>query len=135
MDRDTKVRLIQEHYDTFWQGNLDDVDRQLSPEFVDASAPEGSPPGPAGPKAAAEIGRAAFPDMRVTVEDAVIAGNTVAVLARWNGTHTGSMMGIEATGKTVEVSGIVVWKLNDEGAIVHRCEHVDMSEFMRQIQA
>lgn len=49
---------------------------------------------------------AAFPDLRVNVEDVIAEGDQVVV--RWNGrgTHTGSAMGLEASGKPVEFHGI-----------------------------
>ena len=43
-----KIRLVEEHYQSFWHGNLDDFDQQLSPDFVDESAPPGARQGPLG---------------------------------------------------------------------------------------
>lgn len=129
------IGLLEEHYHTFWQGDLDDIDRQLSTEFVDGAAPEGTLPGPAYVKEAARQARVAFPDMQVTIDSAIVAGNTVAVRATWRGTHTGPMGELEATGNRVEFSGIVVWTFDADRRIAERCEHVDMSEFRRQLQA
>lgn len=30
MDRDEMLRAVEEHYHSFWQGDLDDFDRQLA---------------------------------------------------------------------------------------------------------
>jgi steroid delta-isomerase-like uncharacterized protein len=135
MDRAEMVRRVEEHYRTFWQGDLDDVDGQLSPAFHDAGSPPGSPQGIAAVKAYASAARSAFPDMTVTIDDALAEGPVVVVHATWRGTHTGASMGLEPSGRSVEVSGIVVWEFDDDGRIGRRTPFMDMGEFMRQTQA
>ncbi len=130
MQRDELVRKVEEHYHSFWKGDVDDFDRQLSPDFVDEEAPPGSPPGPEPVKFMATMARAAF-DVDVTVEDAVVEGNMVAVRARWHGTHIGEYMGRPATGNTVDMQGMVFWRFDDQGLIDRRWAVVDMSAFAR----
>ena len=50
----------------------------------------------------------AFPDARVTVEDQIAEGDMVATRWRVTGTHTGELMGIPATGRRSEISGITI---------------------------
>jgi len=50
--------------------------------------------------------RAAFPDVRVTVADAIAAGDQVAARWTWRGTHRGAFLGLAPTGTPVTGSGI-----------------------------
>lgn len=52
--------------------------------------------------------RTGFPDIHVIVEDMMAEGDKVAW--RWviTGTHTGNLMGIPPTGKSVRITGIVL---------------------------
>jgi predicted ester cyclase len=132
MTRDEKIHLIDEHYRSFWAGDLDDFDHQLAPDFVDAEAPN-SPPGPQAVKAFAAMAREAFGDMTVTIEETVVEGQSVVVHATWRGTNTGSFMGQAPTGRPVEFQAIVMWRLDDQGRIVHRVAHIDRSALMAQL--
>ncbi len=133
MEPQAMVKLIEEHYHSFWQGDLADLDSQLSSDFVDEAAPPGAPPGPASTRAAAEMGRAAFPDMTVTVEDSVVGGGIVAVRAHWRGTHLGALMGREPTGRSIEFTGMVMWRFNAEGEINRRWTQMDLGAAFRQL--
>lgn len=54
----------------------------------------------------------AFPDLRMTVQDAIAEGDKVAVLWTFRGTHTGSgYEGLPPTGTRVEVRGITIWRI------------------------
>lgn len=134
MDGTELVRRVQAHYDTFWHGDLDDIDGQLSAAFFDAGSPPDAPQGVAVVKAYATEARVAFPDMTVAIDQAVVEGPWVAVHATWRGTHTGASMGLPASGRSVEVSGIVVWEFDGEGRISRRTPFMDMGEFLRQMQ-
>ena len=60
MKRDEMLGLIDQHYRSFWQGGLEDFDRQLAPEFTDADT-LGAPRGPGPAKEYATTVRGAFP--------------------------------------------------------------------------
>lgn len=135
MDKAEMVRRVEEHYRTYWQGDLGDMDGQLSSAFHDVGSPPEAPQGLTAVKAAAAAARTAFPDMTVTVNEAIAEGPVVAVHATWRGTHTGKIMGHAPSGRAVAVSGIVVWEFDDDGRISRRTPFLDMSEFMRQTQA
>ncbi len=119
-----KIRLVEEHYESFWHGDLDDFDRQMSSDFVDVSAPPGTPPGPGPVKQYAAMVRSVFDPMQVTVEDALVSGNVVAVVARWRGHQVIDYLGLPG-GRDVEFAGIVVWELDDTGRIARRTAFFD----------
>jgi predicted ester cyclase len=55
-----------------------------------------------------------FPDMKWTVQEQVAEGEKVVTRFSWTGTHQGEFMGIPATGKSVEVWGVVIDVVKDK---------------------
>ncbi len=74
----------------------------------------------------------AFSDWRVTVEDIVTDGNSVAI--RWTGqvTHDGPFHGIPATGKRVTVCGINLYTIQN-GRIAREYEQMDSLSMLTQM--
>ena len=50
--------------------------------------------------------RSAFPDIRLETGEMVCEGDTVAHRRTFTGTHRGALMGVEPTGRRVEVVGV-----------------------------
>ncbi len=115
-----KIRLIEDHYRSFCEGDLQEFDHQLSPDFVDAGTAPGWPGGVEGARAWARTCRRARPDMRIVVTDALVAGDVVAVRASWRGTQLGQSQTRPPTGDQIELARIVVWELDEQGRIVRR---------------
>lgn len=88
-------------------GNLDAADELVAPDHVnhDPTAPE-VPPGPEGVKQLIGMYRAAFPDIHFHTGEMISEGDTVAHRWTFTGTHEGAMMGVEPTGRRVEVMGV-----------------------------
>jgi steroid delta-isomerase-like uncharacterized protein len=61
--------------------------------------------------------REAFPDLTITIEESIAAGDKVAYRWTMRGTHQREMEGIRPTGRAVEFSGITIVRL-EEGKIV-----------------
>lgn len=55
----------------------------------------------------------AFPDITVTVEDAIVAGDKMSCRCTVRGTHTGEGLGFSPTNKTVEFTGGGLCSLRD----------------------
>ena len=115
-------RLIEEALN---RGNFTVADEIIAPGFVDHAAAPGTRDGPDGFTATATALRAAFPDLHVTVEEQVAAGNRVARRTTMRGTQRGQLFGIPPTGKPVTIAGIYVarfaggklaeqWGINDD---------------------
>jgi steroid delta-isomerase-like uncharacterized protein len=77
---------------------------------------------------------AAFPDLRITVDDIIAEGDKV--VARWTatGTHQGELMGIPASGKHVSFAGMTVHRFADD-KIVENWWTYDAMGMMQQITA
>ena len=115
-----KIRLIEDHYRSFCDGDLQDFDHQLRPDFVDTGTAPGLPGGVEGARAWARTCRRAAPDMRIVVTDALVAGDVVAVRASWRGAQLGQSQTRPPTGDQIELARIVVWELDEQGRIVRR---------------
>jgi steroid delta-isomerase-like uncharacterized protein len=74
----------------------------------------------------------AFPDLHITLDDVIAAGDRVA--ARWTatGTHLGELVGIPATGRSVRWGGIDVYRL-DDGLIVEWWRNDDFVGLLLQL--
>jgi steroid delta-isomerase-like uncharacterized protein len=77
---------------------------------------------------------AAFPDSRFLVDDVIAEGDKVAVRHRLQGTHRAEFQGIPATGKQVEVGGIVIFRI-ENGAIVEAWLNADLMGMLQQLGA
>jgi steroid delta-isomerase-like uncharacterized protein len=104
-------RVIEEVYNA---GRLEAVDEIVTADYVgyDAASPEPMK-GPDGVKRQVEGYRAAFPDLRITIEDEIAEGDRV--VTRWTakGTHQAELFGIQATGKEATVTGITISRIGD----------------------
>lgn len=76
----------------------------------------------------------AFPDCKISVEDEVAQGDTVA--SRWTmtGTHQGDFLGVPATGKPMIITGIDFTRVVD-GKIAEHWAQFDAASLMVQIGA
>jgi predicted ester cyclase len=63
-----------------------------------------------------------FPQYSLKAEDMIEEGNKVAVRARFMGTHTGEFNGIPATGKTVDLPLILIYRIEGEKIAEHWME-------------
>jgi steroid delta-isomerase-like uncharacterized protein len=117
----------------FTKGDLDAVDRYLAPDFVHHDAPvPGAPDGPEGFRYAAAMIRRACPDWHSDLHQLVGEGDIVVERFTASGTHRGEFMGVEATGNTLTLPGINIFRVRG-GKIVERWGNVDMAGLMRQL--
>jgi steroid delta-isomerase-like uncharacterized protein len=127
------TRMIEE---IFNRGNVDKVDEYLAADFVQREElPPGLPPGREGVKQLASMLRSAFPDLKLTIEDAVAEDDKVVV--RWicAGTHSGSeFMGVPTTGKKVSIEVIDIIRVVD-GKFVEHWGLMDSMALMQQLGA
>ena len=120
---------MRRFFEEVWnQQRLDVIDEVFAPTFLMNGEPV--------PRAA--IGqlvadrRAAFPDIRVTVEDLVGEGDKVSTRRRWEGTHHGTYRGVTATGRSVSWRQISIVRMAD-GRIVEDWVLTDELSLLRQL--
>ena len=88
--------------------NLNAVNILVSEDFTEHVPFPGQGPGREGLKFALNSMFTGFPDMKWTVHEQIAEGEKVVTRFTWTGTHKGEFMGIPATGKRVEVWGVVI---------------------------
>jgi steroid delta-isomerase-like uncharacterized protein len=77
---------------------------------------------------------AAFPDLRLTVEDTLANEHGVAARVTFRGTHQGEFQGIPATGKQVTFTSIEYNRMED-GKIAEHWVELDLLGLMMQLGA
>ena len=75
--------------------------------------------------------RTAMPDMKMTIDDLSVDGDTVRYRWTLKGTHTGPFREVAATNKSVTVTGKNTERF--QGKIVERWVEADLSDMMRQL--
>ena len=76
--------------------------------------------------------RAAFPDLHFTIEDQIASGDKVAIRWTAEGTNSGALGDVAATGKRVRIDGLIFDRLAN-GKVVERWEQWDQMGMMRQL--
>jgi predicted ester cyclase len=76
----------------------------------------------------------AFPDVRITIDDAFENGDKLACRFTCRGTHRGPFMGVAASGKRIEFSGITILQFR-AGRCVERWSQADFLTVLVQIGA
>mgnify|MGYP006298187043 CR=1 FL=1 len=121
-------RILEELVD---EGNLDAIDELYHEDAVEHT-PMGDFSGHESIKDGFEMTRSAFSDYRVSVEDMIAEGDTVAVRLAERGTHDGEFMGIEPTGNEFEHQTMAFLRL-DDGKVAEWWIQPDNFGLMRQL--
>ena len=83
------------------------------PRIFALHTPLPSPPGIQGMNDVITACRAAFEHLDVTVEDMVAEGDLVAARFTARGVHKGAFMGFEPAGKSVTMTGIEIFRIEN----------------------
>jgi len=125
----TIVRRYQEIYNN---NDLDRLTEVLSEDLLTPNIMPGVPRGLEGAKAAHRIMLAGFPDYQTVIEDMLAEGEKVAARIRMTGTNAGEFMGIPATGKRVQFTGIYIARISN-GKIVEHWGEEDSVSLLQQL--
>jgi steroid delta-isomerase-like uncharacterized protein len=123
-------RLIEEVLN---RGQIDLLAELVAPNHV-GHHPLGDHYGREGLRIVVAEFRAAFPDLRVTVEDLVTEEDKVVHRFTLRGTHAGSFMGIHPTGRAVTAAGIAIDRFAD-GKVAESWVSLDALSLLRQLGA
>lgn len=85
-----------------------------------------------GMKGFAMIMRSAFPDLKINIQQIIAKEDIVVIRGLLTGTHEGVYVGVPPTGKKIEFTTIVTFRVED-GKIVEEWELVDMLYFFQQL--
>ena len=128
------VEVVRGFYEPFRTGDTSAFDAVLAPDWVDIPLAPGQEQGPGGMAAQIALFRRAMPDYAVAHEDLIAQGDRVAVRNTVRGTHTGPFMGVEPTGRRIEMRTMDVHEVRD-GRIVATWHLEDFAGLMAQLRA
>ena len=95
------------------------IDEIYDLNVVDHEPLPGAPPGRDGVHYSIGGFIEGIPDLRVETHATSAWGDKVVVHNSWKGTHTGVLAGFQPTGNSIDVPGVVVWRVQD-GLICER---------------
>jgi predicted ester cyclase len=124
--------LARRAYAIMSGGDLDELDELMVPGFIDHDPEPDQAPGVEGVKEVFRRMRSGFPDMKLTPEAIYTDGDTVIARVRVTGTHNGEYFGIPPTGKSIDITGIDIVRL-EEGKAVERWGVFDAVNLMQQL--
>jgi steroid delta-isomerase-like uncharacterized protein len=75
---------------------------------------------------------AAFPDLKLTIEDQIAEGDKVVMRWTGRGRHEGEFQGLAPTGKEVVITGITISRI-EGGKEIEAWEEVNMLGLMQQL--
>ena len=78
--------------------------------------------------------RTAFPDLKLEITELAVAGDLVCAHWHWTATHKGELMGIPASGNSLQAEGAGFYHVRD-GKIVSEWMIEDMLSVMQQVGA
>ena len=135
MSTEENKALARRMVEAWNRGDLAALDDLIAPDYVfhDPADPA-MPPGPRGAKEMVAAFRAAFPDLRLTIEDEIAEGAMVVQRLTATGTHNGPFAGVPPTGKPVTMSSIEVLRV-ERGKIAEHWDEFDMVGLLRQLGA
>ncbi len=132
MDHDATLRRL---YDRLNAGDVDGFAELLADDFVEHEETPGLAPTKDGVKAFFRMYIAAFPDLRMDVEDIVASGIKVVARVTATGTNHGEFMGMPATGKRISVQLIDIMRFGDDGLVHEHWGVIDALAMMQQLGA
>lgn len=113
-------------------GNLDLLHDLVSSDSVDHDPAPGQEKGPAGYIKFFTMMRSAFPDLKIQVETLLANEDKVAFAYTITGTHQGTFMTVEPTGKTIKARGMQISKF-ENGKMTERWGSSDELGILKQL--
>jgi steroid delta-isomerase-like uncharacterized protein len=120
MSAEHNKALLRRYIEAVWdKENPDALDDFLATTYRRHRSPTTTPLSRDGQKQLLTAFRSAFPDIKITVEEVIAEGDTVAFRSTMRGTHQGEFLGIAPTGQQVTFSLLDVIRIED-GKIVEQ---------------
>jgi steroid delta-isomerase-like uncharacterized protein len=124
--------LLRRFIEIWNTGNVAMADEFVSADLVDHSLPPGLPPGLAGFKLLVGGFRAAFPDLRITIDDLMAQGDKAAARVTFRGTQQGEFQGIPPTDKSFTMGAIGMLRFKN-GEVVEHWATLDLLSLLTQL--
>ena len=133
MSAEKNQALVQQFIqEIFGKKNIASLEKFLAPGYVDHFLPPELPPGLEGTRSFFTRLFQAFPDLKYTVEDMIASGDKVVCRDSICATHRGKYLGIGATGRSVNFTGMCIIRVEGDKLAEHWHE-VDRLGLMQQL--
>jgi predicted ester cyclase len=116
------------------EADVSAVPQVMHADSVDHSARPGEPQGIAGLVGAIHWLNGAFSDLRFEIHHVLADGDTVAVHCSLRGTHTGDLMGVAPTNRSIVTPMVQLLRFRDGKVAEHWAIHDDLAT-LRQLGA
>jgi len=125
--------LVKRMYEAFEKGDFEAYKEVVAPEYVWYLPSRSTKP--TSREKTIEFGKMlknGFPDFAYSIEELIAEDDIVMSRFIFRGTHEGEFQGIPATGNKVEMSGVMITRI-ENGKIVEDKEEYDGLGFMQQL--
>ena len=120
MSTEENKLLVRRYYeDVVNTGNVDLIEKFISPEYSEVHDGKRYAIGIEGARAHVLGVRQTYPDLHVTIERQISEGEWVVTCITATGTHRGAWLGIKPTGKPVTFTGVNVDRVVDGRIVEH----------------
>jgi hypothetical protein len=130
MDHAATARRL---YDLINAGDVEGFGDLLADDFIEHEELPNLAPSKDGVKTFFRMQIAAFPDLRLAVEDVVSDGTKVVARVRYTGTQDGEFQGMPASGKAVDLQLIDIFAFADDGRVREHWGVLDLMTMMQQL--
>jgi steroid delta-isomerase-like uncharacterized protein len=131
MSTETNKAIVRRYFDQVLNDRRHDLAEEFLAENIELHG-SGLAPGLEVVKQWLTMFAAAFPDGHYVIEDVVAEEDRVVARTAFNGTHQGERQGIPATGKSVSMPSITIFRL-DNGKIAEGWLVSDNLSLMQQL--
>ena len=132
--REDAIHTVElQHAEVWSKGRVELIPEIYTPDFV-GHFPGGAVRGQNGIRERVLTHRAAFPDWNETIVDSICEGDKVATRFVSRGTNLGPFLGSPATGNSVEISEVAIYRLSG-GKIAEQWVYPDMLAMEQQLSA
>jgi steroid delta-isomerase-like uncharacterized protein len=132
MSVENNKAAVRRFNEAFNAGDLDGAVAVFAPNAVIHNSGAPDPLNVEGFKQFGGVFLTAFPGGKLIIEDMIVEGDKVVSRVTYRGAHTGDMMGIPPTGRSVLVSAIIIDQFAD-GKIVGSWRLFDQMAMMQQL--
>jgi steroid delta-isomerase-like uncharacterized protein len=130
---DANKAVVQQLVEGLWnKGDIGVFEALFADDFIDRNPMPGMEANKAAFRQLVLGFQAAFSGTRVTADDIIAEGDKVAWRWTFRGTHTGPLMGIPPTGKSVTITGYTFDRIAN-GQVAERWHQIDMAGMMQQL--
>ena len=136
--REDNKRLLHRWFEEVWnKGRADAIEEMFAEDGIaHGLADETGAPvrGIAGFREFHSKFRGAFPDIVVTVDEAIAEGDKVAARCSVRASHSGDHLGFAATNRPMEITGLTMVRIH-QGKIVEAWNQFDFMSMFKQLGA